>query len=272
MGKEISLEEMKKIELDILITIDEICTKNNLKYSLMDGTLIGMVRHQGFIPWDDDIDIMMPRPDYEKLKNIFTKEPIDGLKYMSNDIQEDYYYPFAKVVSTSTTIKEYKSLEIKDYGVFVDIFPIDGVPNSKIKRLIQFKSLKILRILLQISFHEEQISKSTIKGAIKDVIGKFTQLIGFKKLNKIINRIMKKYEYTNSEYVTLQYSGISTKLNRYYKKEILDNVSRRIFENKYFWALDNYDRYLKDLYGDYMKLPPKEEQTSNHEFDRLEWK
>ena len=268
----ITLDEMKKIELEILGKIDEICRKNNLKYSLAAGTLIGAIRHKGFIPWDDDIDIMMPRPDYEKLKQILLKNPVEGLKYMSSDTQYDFYYPFAKVVSTQTTIKEYKALEIKDYGVFVDVFPIDGVYQNRMKRFFQVKSLKILRNLIQISFHEEEISNSKIKRYIKQVIAIFSKKVGFKRWVEIANKIMKKCDYNNSEYVTELYNDISIKRNRIYQKYIYENVSYKQFEDKKFLVLDNYDKYLKDLFGNYMELPPIESQKSNHDFDRLMWK
>lgn len=270
--KKITLEEMKKIEIEILEKIDEICKKNNLKYSLMDGSLIGAIRHKGFIPWDDDMDIMMPRPDYNKLKQIFLENPVDGLKYMSSEVQEDFYYPFSKVVSTKTTIKEYKALEIKDYGVFVDIFPIDGVYENKIKRYFQVTSLKILIILIQISFHEDEISNSKIKKYIKKILSIFAKKIGFKKLVKIANEIMQKCNYTDSKYVTSLYSDISLKKRKFYDKDFFESVIYKKFENKEFLVIEKYDEYLKDLYNDYMKLPPIECRKSNHAFDRLIWK
>lgn len=272
MGKDISLEEMKKIEIDILTKIDKVCKENNLKYSLMDGSLIGLVRHKGFIPWDDDIDIMMPRPDYEKLREILINNPIDGMKYMSSDTQEDFYYPFAKVVSTKTTMKEHKAYEIKDYGVFVDIFPIDGIYKSKIKRYILLRKMRLLRNLIQISFHDEQVSDNKVKKYIKNIFARFAKKIGFKRLVAIAKKNMKKCEYATSENVTLIYNDIFINKNKYYTKDMFEKISYRSFENEKILSLDNYDRYLTDLFGDYMKLPPKESQKSNHSFDRLKWK
>lgn len=271
-ASKISLEEMKEIEVEILKKIDEVCRNNKLTYSLMDGSLIGAIRHKGFIPWDDDIDIMMPRPHYEKLKDILIKEPIEGLKYMSSETQEDFYYPFAKIVSTKTTMKEYKSLEINDYGVFIDVFPIDGIYENKIKRFIQMRLIKILRPFLEISFHEKIDTNSNIKFIIKSLINIFAKMIGYKKIVSFINKISKKCNYNQSTYVTILYSTISTKAKKYYKRDVFENVSYRKFEKEEFAVIKEFDRYLTDLFGDYMELPPIEKRISNHKFDRLNWK
>lgn len=270
--KNITLEEMKKIEVDILSKIDEICKKNNLIYSLMDGSLLGAVRHKGFIPWDDDIDIMMPRPDYEKLKKIMIEHPIEGTKYMSSDTQQDYYPHYAKVVSTKTIAKEYKSKAIKDYGVFVDIFPIDGICNSKIKRKIIKTKIIILRFFRTVATSEGQVSKKRIRRIVRRIFTPICKIIGFRKFTNCIEKVTKKYDYTNSEYVTLVGTSIFIEKGMYYKKQLFEKTSYVPFENKKFRIIDEYDRYLTDLFGDYMTPPPKEEQKTRHNFDYLKWK
>ena len=271
-NKKITLQEMKNLEIEILKQVDKICKENNLKYSLMDGSLIGAIRHKGFIPWDDDNDIMMPRPDYEKLKKIMINNPIDNLKYMSSDTQEDCYYPFAKIVSTKTSIKEHKAKEIKDYGVFIDVFPIDGVSNNKIKRYIQTRTVAMLRNLIRISSYEKQISENKMKKIIKKFLTIITQLIGTNRMTKKVQKLMKKYSYESSKYVTLIYNDISINKRKIYGKDIFEKISYKPFEDKEFCVIDDYDKYLTDLFGDYMTPPPSEKQKSNHNFDRLEWK
>lgn len=268
----ISLEQIKKIEIEILENVIKICDDNELKYSLMDGSLIGVIRHNGFIPWDDDIDIMMPRPDFEKLKEIMVNNPIEGLKYMSSETQEDYYYPFAKVVSTKTEIKEYKLLKIKDYGVFIDIFPIDAVDNNPIKRFIRMKSIGILRPILEISYYEEPVSDSKMKLYFKKWIALFTKKIGYHKILKLINKISKKCDYNHCKLATILYSTISSKANKYYNKEMFEDTIYKTFEDQKVKVIKEYDRYLKDLFGNYMKLPDEKDRKSNHKFDYIRYK
>ena len=271
-NRNITLEEIKNIGIGILEQIDNICKENNLKYSLLGGSLLGAIRHQGFIPWDDDIDIMMPRPDYEKLKEIMIEHPIEKIKYMSCDTQPDYYYPYAKVVSTITTAKEYNLFQIQDYGVFIDIFPIDGTYDSEIKRWFQKKKINILRFLMRSSYCEKQLSNSIIKKIIKKIIAFFTKLIGFKRWTKIMQKTMQKCDYAKSKYASLVEEDIYIKDGKFYTKDMFENVSLKPFENKKFYVIDNYDKFLTDEFGDYMTLPPIEKQKSNHHFDRLMWK
>lgn len=272
METNISFEEMKKIEINILERVDKVCRANGLKYSLTGGSLIGAIRHKGFIPWDDDIDIMLPRPDYEKLEKIMLKKPIEGLKYMSYNTQGDYYYPYAKVVSTETTLKEYKLPEIKDYGVFIDIFPIDGTYKNPIRRYILAKKLGILGHLLRMSFYEEQISRKKIKKYIKNIISIFAKKVGFENWINKIDKVMRKIDYTESEYVSGLYGDMTIKKRKAYTKDMFEDLCEANFENIKVLIIKRYDECLTDLYGEYMKFPPSEKQVSNHSFERIEWK
>lgn len=128
----ISFEEHKKIQLSILRDIDVFCQKNQIKYFLAFGTLLGAIRHKGFIPWDDDIDIAMPRPDYNKFILSFNGM-VDNLKVLAPEIDLDYYAPYANVYDTRTVLEEKGTSHLKfEIGVKIDVFPIDGVPTNKI--------------------------------------------------------------------------------------------------------------------------------------------
>nr|MCR5207201.1 LicD family protein [Eubacterium sp.] len=125
--KELSLEEVKKTELEILIRFDEICKNNNIEYSLAYGTMLGAVRHNGFIPWDDDIDVFVKRSDYEKLLGLRYDDGRFEIK--SHRYSNNYYYPFAKMIDKNTDLDVSWRLD-KDMGVFIDIFPLDYHDNN----------------------------------------------------------------------------------------------------------------------------------------------
>ena len=127
--RNIEINELKKLELDILIEIDEICTKNNFRYSLAYGTLIGAVRHKGFIPWDDDIDIFLPRPDYNKFVDYCSKNKTI-FKLLSYDNSRWYSYPFAKATNQNTVIEEEETDFNGKMGIYVDVFPLDGLGDT----------------------------------------------------------------------------------------------------------------------------------------------
>ena len=129
-SKNINLEELKKIQFDILKKVAAFCEKNKIKYYLGYGTLLGAVRHKGYIPWDDDIDIIMPRPDYLRFIEIFNKStPSPELKVLSHYIDKNHPYPFIKLINTKTKQVSHSSIKY-DMGVCIDIFPLDGLPKS----------------------------------------------------------------------------------------------------------------------------------------------
>ena len=271
---EISLDEMKKIELDMMSYIDKICRDNNLKYSMMDGSLIGAVRHNGIIPWDDDIDIMMPRPDYEKLKEIFktlNKTQNDYL-YIDSDFQDDFYYPYAKIVSRKTELKEENLKDIKDFGVFVDVFPIDGTYKNKVKRFFQMKKISRLRFLISYSIFDKIEAKTFLKKIYKTTIYKFSQKIGYKKLVAKLQKEIKKCDYDSSEYVAILCSGSGVKRRLFYEKKLFDKIKDTQFDGHNFKIIEKYDEYLRKEFGDYMKFPPEEERFPHHEMDILRYR
>ena len=135
--KKMQLREIKDIELDILIAFNKFCQDNNLKYYLSGGTLLGAIRHKGFIPWDDDIDVCMPRPDYERLMKIFPNIYMNKYK-LKTISRKNFICPFAKIIDINTRV-DFKYLNNIDKNLWLDIFPIDGLPKSK-KKQIEFIS------------------------------------------------------------------------------------------------------------------------------------
>ena len=268
---ELSLQEIKECEINILEKIDKICKKYNLKYSLMDGSAIGAVRHHGFIPWDDDIDIMMIRDDYNKLKDIL-KNNKEELLYLSCDTRDDYSYPYAKVVDMNTDAKEIGIDKPEGYGVFVDIFPIDKITNCKIEKILYLFYMKILYKIYFIKIYKKQISDSKLKLFLKNIMALLLKPINFKKLVKKMNQ--KSQIFNNCDIDNYAIIFHDTTLNKKitYKKDFFENIKYMNFENKEFLIINHYDEYLKNVFGEYMKLPPKENRKTNHNWEYLKKK
>lgn len=249
----IDLEEQKQIQLNILIKVDQFCRERNLRYSLGGGTLLGAVRHKGFIPWDDDIDIMMPRPDYDQFVHSFNGYDED-LTCEAYELNKSHIYPFGKVYHNKTLLKE---IEVtKDTGIYIDIFPIDGFPENKEEQKKFIKDLYLWRMMLYIKHLK---FNGTFKRFIHKIILYF---IPTSFLQKKIQQLMKKYSFSNAYCGAV--SGIYQEKECYPHSVFEDYIQTLSFEGHHFLTIKEYDSYLKQHYGDYMQLPPKEKQIPNH--------
>lgn len=259
--KSLDINDLKRIELEILVKIDAFCKLHNISYFLDSGTLLGAVRHKGFIPWDDDIDILMPRDDYERFKNLFAQES-SRYKVLSYDTCDDYYYLFCKVVDTNTVlVEDLGRNKITDFGVYVDIFPIDGLPDNRIAKWFIRKKLWLLRAM----WDDSLLSKPRKSGLRRKIRYSVSRLVGWHKLCKMIDNSVKKWNYKN-----VKYCGniiAASKIDRQVRSEVFRSKVLLSFEGKQFYAPIGYKEYLTELYCDYMQLPPKEKQISNHVFE-----
>ena len=158
--RKIELEEIKQRCLEILSYIDDICRKNEIQYYLAYGTLLGSVRHQGFIPWDDDIDICMTRENYYKFKKVIAEDKTTPFKLLYVDTEKDYTLPLPKVVDTRTSLSILSQKEKMKLGVFVDVFILDNVPDDDKLREKFFKKLEFYQRLWTISQYKSKASKS----------------------------------------------------------------------------------------------------------------
>lgn len=260
--KELTIEEMKKIELPILTSVHNFCVQNNLRYSLAGGTMIGAVRHKGFIPWDDDIDIMMPRPDYDKLISLYNNSQ-NRYRLISCDTDRDYFQPYAKVVDPTTTLNEHYDKKMKNLAVYIDIFPIDGLPDDNNEREKYWKKVFKKRNILSCTYQKSLQSEKGIKKLLRKIIF-YTSCIlpanfAAKRLN---NYTRNKYSFDNSKYVAALVFGYGK------KEEVPHSLYEKIgdfkFEDCVFKATEQFDLYLKNLYGDYMQLPPESERKTRH--------
>lgn len=264
--KIIATKELKSIEVEMLKSIHRFCIDNNIKYSLAFGTLLGAVRHKGFIPWDDDIDIMMPRADYERFIMTF-QHPYYKVLALEND--NNYVLPYAKAFDDRTILIEKSELE-DSYGVFIDIFPIDNIIEDK-KNIDEFhrkkKYLNRLFTLKRVSLRKGRAFTKNITLAVSRV---FLLPISARSLALKINNLVAKYSKVNSEK-----SGVviptDNKPKSIFPSEVFNSFTTLEFEGYKFMAIAKYDQYLSTWYGDYMKLPPLEKQVSHHLF-KAWWK
>ena len=262
--KFISVEEHKKLELEILKDVALFCDKNNLKYFLAYGTLLGAVRHKGFIPWDDDIDIMMPRDDYDKLIATYNKNKICDYYRLIEPYEELARHSFTKITDTRTVKIEQDVDYSNGYlGVDIDIFPLDGAPSDSVKFNKWFKKLIInykLHLYCVLS------SKSKIKYRVLPLLRIISG--GKNKFLKRADKLHEKYPYHDSEYVASIESSYDIKSTRV-RKEIYEETILLNFEGYKFSAPKEYDYILTKIYGDYM-TPPVEQVT--HHTNKTYWK
>ena len=264
--KEIGLEELKVLQLDVLQAIHDFCQKNGITYSLACGTALGAVRHKGYIPWDDDIDIYLLRDDYERLIREYPKEGRYQLISMERD--EEWDRPYAKAYDDTTLfVEKYNCAKV--IGVGIDVYPIDHVPEKELewKRFDKKRRfLQRLHTIKQIQFDfSRDFSKNSFLVVSKTLLLPFSR----KRLSKIIDKYIKQYNTNNSNWVFESAQGMIQK-NRFHK-EVFEKTIPVKFENREFMLFANFDEYLKNGYGDYMKLPPVEKRIAHHAYKAF-WK
>lgn len=265
--RRIELKELQELELNILCEFDKFCVKNSLRYGITSGTLLGAVRHGGFIPWDDDIDVVMPRSDYEIFKELFSKE--EGIRYglASPYNNSEYIYEYIKVMDLSTKMIEMPLTKKIETHVYIDVFPVDGFPDNKIKQRIHLVHVKIYQYLYAILKRAKyKINKKQNKSSFFwKIIYRFNQKLPPYYLIEKLERVAKMYSYENSNYV-----GVATGqwMKEILKKEEYDLSNQILFENRLFYTYKNPEIYLHSLYGDFIKLPPIEQRVSH---DNIVW-
>jgi lipopolysaccharide cholinephosphotransferase len=259
MSKNLDRTELKKIQLDILDKVHNFCTDHNIKYYITYGTLIGAIRHKGYIPWDDDIDICMPRPDYNRFMKLFNLN-ISNFEFISYELDPHYPYTYGKVIDNRTKLIEFSTLKYP-MGINIDVFPIDGVDEDA--KILKYQIF--LRNLLNIKTIRYSKSRTFYKNLFL-LLSKLSLIII--PTNYIVGRMVKnthKYSYDNSSKVCCVAMG--TKLNKPVPKEYFDKGVLKEFEDREYYVPIGYDGYLKSIFGDYMKLPPEDKRNSHHVFE-----
>ena len=259
----LTLLQIQEESKNILIYIDSICRQLNLKYVLFWGSLIGAIRHQGFIPWDDDLDIAMPRKDYEKLKCYFmeNKEKCKPFELFSIETRDEYPYMLPRICNTNFHLIAENE---KDYGMgtFVDIYPMDGAGNGKHKFLYRKACLSTTLYGMKSRLHFQK-TFSWKKNILKRIIYFASKMISVNFLQRKLHEYSKKYDYDDSEYVScLTWCDGGVPL--VCRKDDLFTVETVKFEDISVNIPKSYDSLLKQYYGDYMKLPPENQRIGHH--------
>lgn len=269
MDKE-SLEIYKSKLIELLKLYIHICKVNGLQYFCCGGTAIGAVRHHGMIPWDDDIDVFMPRSDYDRFLEIVEREYSGKVDLLTPDRTTDYYLPFTKMCDKNSTILEFAELPCV-FGVFLDIFPLDGAPNSlSQQKMVLRRFQKDANKLKSISkrpidnflFFFKRLFSFQLITATNEIIYMFFKDFQRKRVLKALDDIMRENCYEKSEYVC-NYGGMWG-VREFAKKEWFNSSVFFEFENLSVSLPVGYDSYLKNLYGDYMQPPPIDKQVSHH--------
>lgn len=265
--KEVTSAELKVLQFEILKDIHRFCVENGIQYYLGGGTLLGAIRHKGFIPWDDDIDIFMLRPDYERFIKSYRPEKYDvfypGMK--------GWYLTETKVANKDTYLEQYYPLAAFSVGTHVDIIPYDGEPQD-INKFVDFMNI----------FNDYRMTLLTKRGFVKNrlkffyvflhplyyfykiTVFKHMWLKPIEEIVKIVDKLAQTYDVTTSEYIGFVSMTPNGYRERFPRRIIEGDPILVDFEGEQFFAPPGYDEKLRILYGDYMQLPPIEKRKSNH--------
>lgn len=252
-----TLKKLREVQIEILNEIKRICEKNNIKYFLVGGTLLGAIRHKGFIPWDDDLDIGMLREDYEKFQKCCKKDLDKKYFLHSINTDENYWLPFIKIRKNNTLFDEefIKDFKCKSKGIFIDIFPMDYV--SDIRIIAKIKKL-FISCITEAIFVKRNLR--TIKECRKPIISKFFTIFSCNRLFKMQRKISISKKTTSH---IMCYGGAYSFEKEYLPANLVTPLKNVLFEKSEYPAFNDCDLYLTSLYGNYMELPPVEKRV-NH--------
>lgn len=261
----------KEKMLDVFKAFIAICEQHDLRYFCHAGTAIGVVRHEGFIPWDDDIDVLMPRPDYEKLIQIFAEKPHNDYRLIVPGLEQKYYLSFPKICDKNTSLLEFKHIPYM-LGVYIDIFILDGASDEIHKRdqdCLRYRREANKLMILPKSFFSnvkwffKRLLNFQLRTAKNELLYSFDKKRKFKKTHEKLNEIMKKHEYNKADFVGCYETYYGGKA--FWPKKYFESFVSAEFEGINVRMPAGYHEVLTTLYGDYMQLPPEEKRVSHHD-------
>lgn len=257
--------DLQKKLLDMLGWFHQFCAENQLRYYVLGGTMLGAARHQGFIPWDDDVDVGMPRADYERLASLMQQVPAGRYVLETPHTEaEDYFYPISKLYDTQTTLVENTRVQIKR-GIYLDIFPLDGIGNSLEESRRNYKPIywKFNLLLTRVTGLRKGRSRAkNLAVAAARLIPQW--ILNDKKLLRSLDRDCARYAYDSCSWVGNLFGA--WRFKEVMPKEILGEPTLYRFEELEVYGPQRADEYLSYLYGDWRQLPPEEKRVSHHDF------
>lgn len=269
------LRRLQMYELGLLKNFADICEKNDLRYYMIGGTMLGAIRHNGFIPWDDDVDIGMPREDYIRFLEIAETQLPDYIILLNYEKTPDYLRYFSRFVDTRVKIFNDSNSQTLVENAWIDIFPLDGTPKNKLVRYAWFAKLCFQRLQFHFSCFEELVNLNRpCRPKYQQAIIKFgeTFKVGRRKNSKEIlrkiERGLRKYPFYDADYVVNFFGA-------YVQKEIIPRKwfgkdQKYLFEDVMLSGAKEYDIYLRNFYGDYM-VPPSDQHKDKHNISKIEY-
>lgn len=267
-----TLRKVQLLQKDMAYFVKKICEKHNIQYFLIAGTLLGAVRHKGFIPWDDDLDIGMLRKDFEKFIEIFDECSNQKYHLQTWDTEENFALPIAKIRLNNTLYVEKNSLDLNiNQGIYIDILPFDNIPDSIFLQKKQDIKTYILKRLLLIKLNYTLWEDNeSYKKKVYSVLKIFTNILSVNKLKVTLYKEMVKYNSIDT-YKVVTFGGSYGYQKESICKSYFEEIDYFKFENIEFTSFSSYEKYLTHLYGDFTKLPPKEKRYNRHNILKVEF-
>ena len=264
-----TLRQLQLKELESLVYFDDFCRRNGLNYYLLGGCVIGAIRHGGFIPWDDDVDLIMPRDDYQRMLRLW-KEQEKGSRYLMLTTDGEVFTGncFATLVDTSATMVKENQKDINvPHGVVTDIFPMDGCPEGKLQRYLQYYHA------MMYSLYITEVVPSKHGGAVRIASKLLLKLVPSRKRRTKIwkkhEKKMSRYPFKDHEWCTELCAGPHYMRNKY-PRDAFIKAEYHDFEGLSVPLPAGYDVYLRTAFGDYMQLPPEDKQVPHHDLVELD--
>ncbi len=266
--KKITDPELRQIQLDILKYINETCEKNDIFYSLSFGTMLGAVRHHGYIPWDDDIDICMDRENFERFVSVCKLNQNERYELLWLDTNKEYTLPLPKMVDKNTVLIQNALDERSSLGVYVDVFVCDKIPNDKRKLQKFIKKLNTYQKWWGYSQMKYVWRDRSVKSFVRRFVYGGFHLVNPRVFAKKLNKYAQKYNNNqDADHISPMVYNSGIRGIPYFPCDFFDSCIKMTFEDADFPVSRHYDEALRIHYGDYMKLPPEDKQVSHHDFE-----